>query len=276
MDSNSSRNLILQDSDLGLPGVRCCEVYYPDSIADAFRCLKPNGYDIVNLIHIDQNQISSLASICHHVYQKTSTIRIDLNLDENIILENFSATLRNNCRNGMASPDLSLRIYQPNRDQILGFCDHLKSFYLNHLKLNNDLSFYYNHHSLLEDCGNLFYSDAFFKEKMIKRRSYLVNHKLARLLNSIQLNPALTTVDKKTVGFANAASHWNDICFFKKNGYHVYDLGGVHSDMRDGVSQYKSKFSKIITNLYDVFFPISPRGQSCMRSIAQRWSFKGG
>ncbi len=147
-------------------------------------------------------------------------------------------------------------------------------FYFQKLKIDTDLSFHQRHHYLLQQCGSLFYSDTFFKGSLIKRHSYLTNRKLARLLNSIQINQNLLDLDKKTGGFSNTASHFHDMIFFKKNGCLVYDFGGVYSDMLDGVSQYKSKFSKSITNLYDVFLPISALGESCMQIIADRWNFK--
>jgi lipid II:glycine glycyltransferase (peptidoglycan interpeptide bridge formation enzyme) len=58
--------------------------------------------------------------------------------------------------------------------------------------------------------------------------------------------------------------HWEDILYFKANGFKVYDLGGVSMDTtnqdRQAINKFKECFGGILVKEYNSLIPVSPKG----------------
>ena len=91
--------------------------------------------------------------------------------------------------------------------------------------------------------------------------SYLLdkNSKIVRLMTSISNFRHIDSEQKKIIGRLNRFLHFEDIKYFKKQGYDIYDFGGVNLIQKEGdgknIADFKLGFSKKILKYYYIQNP---------------------
>lgn len=110
--------------------------------------------------------------------------------------------------------------------------------------------------------GQLIITKAVFEHNDVVMHAYVCDAALkrVRLLYSASLfRNESNTQFKATIGRANRLLHFNDMCFFKEQGYHTYDLGGYAMGTADEalarINQFKDGFGGILVEESD-FLPL--------------------
>jgi lipid II:glycine glycyltransferase (peptidoglycan interpeptide bridge formation enzyme) len=104
------------------------------------------------------------------------------------------------------------------------------------LKLLNNIEKYKEH---------LIVTKALFDNKILSMHSYLVDKDLkrVRLLHSAsQFRNIEDNKMRNLIGMANRMLHFNDMCYFKGQGFKEYDLGGYAYNTDDNVLKNINKF----------------------------------
>jgi lipid II:glycine glycyltransferase (peptidoglycan interpeptide bridge formation enzyme) len=70
------------------------------------------------------------------------------------------------------------------------------------------------------------------------------------------------------IGRANRLLHWDDIRYFKNQGYSIYDLGGISIDVADkerqAINKFKECFGAVQVKEYKSFIPVTFKGFACL------------
>jgi lipid II:glycine glycyltransferase (peptidoglycan interpeptide bridge formation enzyme) len=168
------------------------------------------------------------------------TIFINLEKDKDEIFSEFDKTTK----------------YQINKAENK---DNIQIVTIDEKKQKNEFYTFYNAFAKTKNLSPIsqFDTDMLIENDMVKIRaaisnneilvyhSYIISNKRARLMNSASLfRDSADTDFKSLIGRANRLLHWDDICYFKENGYLIYDLGGYCMDKKDEVKQAINKFKK--------------------------------
>jgi lipid II:glycine glycyltransferase (peptidoglycan interpeptide bridge formation enzyme) len=77
-------------------------------------------------------------------------------------------------------------------------------------------------------------------------------------------------------GRANRLLHWEDILYFKNQGYEIYDLGGITLDESNkegqAIAKFKRCFGGTLIKEYKSWIPVSPKGWAlvCFKVLTGR------
>jgi lipid II:glycine glycyltransferase (peptidoglycan interpeptide bridge formation enzyme) len=106
---------------------------------------------------------------------------------------------------------------------------------------------------------------ASFEGERLIYHSYITVNNRARLVQSASLFRASdNSAFRALTGSANRLLHWDDILYFKGQGYKIYDLGGVTPDKsnREGqaITRFKECFGGSLVKEYKSWIPVSFKG----------------
>jgi lipid II:glycine glycyltransferase (peptidoglycan interpeptide bridge formation enzyme) len=111
---------------------------------------------------------------------------------------------------------------------------------------------------------------AFYNSEMIVCHTYITDendsiNRRARLTHSVSLfRESEDNNFCNLVGRANRMLHWEDMLYFKKNGYALLDLGGWYMDEKDKervlINQFKKSFGGIVVKEYNCLIPKTLKG----------------
>jgi len=92
--------------------------------------------------------------------------------------------------------------------------------------------------------------------------AYIVNGVRARLLHSVsQFRDISDNKEQNLIGRANRGLHWFDIKYFKSEGYHIYDMGGLADlDLNpemSNINKFKQNFGGKEVIEYNIYCPNS-------------------
>lgn len=97
--------------------------------------------------------------------------------------------------------------------------------------------------------GNLIITKAVFENETLVMHSYLIDKyiKRARLLNTSSLFRYENNIQKKgLIGRANRFLHFQDMVYFRNEGFKIYDMGGYAYNTNDSekkrISEFKDSF----------------------------------
>jgi hypothetical protein len=95
--------------------------------------------------------------------------------------------------------------------------------------------------------------------------AYVTTRKRARLMYSASLFRNLDdNAYRSLVGRANRLLHWDDIKYFKQEGYLIYDWGGISTDADDtekqAINKFKEAFGGEAVKEYKSLVPVSWKG----------------
>ncbi|MCL1927432.1 MAG: hypothetical protein FWG07_01380 [Treponema sp.] len=104
-----------------------------------------------------------------------------------------------------------------------------------------------------------------YNDEVLVYHSYITVNKRARLMHSASLFRNQTdTAFKNLIGRANRLLHWDDICFFKKNDYLIYDFGGISIDSKNqgiqAINKFKEGFGGTPVKEYKSYIPLTLKG----------------
>lgn len=81
------------------------------------------------------------------------------------------------------------------------------------------------------------------ENQVLTYHSYVVDGKTARLLHSISLYRTFSSDNRSLIGYANRLLHFEDMLFFKNQGYKLYDWGGISDDPEIlNITRFKKAF----------------------------------
>jgi lipid II:glycine glycyltransferase (peptidoglycan interpeptide bridge formation enzyme) len=95
--------------------------------------------------------------------------------------------------------------------------------------------------------------------------AYFIVDNTVRLLHSCSLFRDTDDHEcQNLVGRANRLLHWDDILYFKRNNYLLYDFGGIYQGDRDKekiqIAQFKNSFGGEIKCGYSYMQPVTFKG----------------
>jgi lipid II:glycine glycyltransferase (peptidoglycan interpeptide bridge formation enzyme) len=100
--------------------------------------------------------------------------------------------------------------------------------------------------------NNILLTKAFKDTENYAQHIYICDGINARLLYSVS-NFRSKGIDSNMVGRANKFLHWNDIEYFKKNGYKILDWGGISSiDEPNGIDIFKKGFGGEVKEYHNI------------------------
>ncbi|MDR2408286.1 MAG: peptidoglycan bridge formation glycyltransferase FemA/FemB family protein, partial [Bacteroidales bacterium] len=104
-----------------------------------------------------------------------------------------------------------------------------------------------------------------YDNKKIVYHTYITSGRRVRLAASISfLKASDDNKFRNLIGRANRLLHWDDILYFKNNGYTIYDFGGIGIDATNrevsGINKFKEGFGGIPVKEYKSFIPVSFKG----------------
>lgn len=106
--------------------------------------------------------------------------------------------------------------------------------------------------------NNYIITAIFFNKTPLVMHFYLIDNKRARLLYSAVTTEK--TIKKSLIGIANRSLHYNDILYFIKLNYKVYDLGGYSMNTSNqkllGINKFKKSFGGKIEKEYNYYSPL--------------------
>jgi hypothetical protein len=110
---------------------------------------------------------------------------------------------------------------------------------------------------------------ASFNNEYIVFHSYVTANDRVRLMQSASLfRESNTNSYRNMVGRANRLLHWEDIRYFKSQGYSIYDLGGISINIADkekqAINKFKECFGAVQVKEYKSFIPLTPKGFLCL------------
>lgn len=150
-----------------------------------------------------------------------STIHIDLKQEEDLIFKNFSKSVKYEVKRAIKE-DVNFSFFEKenNIQNYLNYYNEFaqaKGLCLIALK---ELKYYWDDLTITQVKDN--------QNNILSIHSYLTDKKLnrVRLFHSISLFRIIDNIDKNFIGRANRFLHWQDIIYFKDNGYKIYDMGG--------------------------------------------------
>lgn len=92
--------------------------------------------------------------------------------------------------------------------------------------------------------------------------TYLVDGVRARLINSASVFRGTDSGFRSLVGRANRCLHWRDMLYFKGQGYKLYDLGGLSTEVDDTVSSFKRSFGGYqVTEYFNIYKSMTIKGK---------------
>ncbi|MDR2410757.1 MAG: hypothetical protein LBE13_21965 [Bacteroidales bacterium] len=118
---------------------------------------------------------------------------------------------------------------------------------------------------------------ASFKGERLIYHSYVTTNNRARLAQSASLfRVSDNAAFKALTGRANRLLHWDDILYFKDQGYGIYDMGGVVLDESNkegqAITRFKRCFGGTLVKEYKSWIPVSPKGWTlvCFKALTGR------
>jgi hypothetical protein len=106
---------------------------------------------------------------------------------------------------------------------------------------------------------------ASFDNDYIVFHSYVTANGRARLMQSASLfRESDENSYRNLIGRANRLLHWEDIRYFKQQGYLIYDFGGIAVDINDeekrAINKFKECFGGSTVKEYKSFVPLTFKG----------------
>ncbi len=216
-------------------GARISEIWAPDdNWKDMTDC------DVVTFHSYDNPPPALLAHLAPQ-----NTIYTDLTRGEEDLLGEIRKNYRYEIRRSIKDDEINIAVYSPEK------------------KKKNDAivrEFREFHHEMYREKGiDVTLSDleiypfieagALWLTKAVKGTETLVVHSYLDLGGTIRLFHSCSLFrDRKeeaaVIGRSNKRLHWEDMLFFKKKGFAVYDWGGISSfDTPNGIDEFKLSFT---------------------------------
>lgn len=165
-------------------------------------------------------------------YLEEQSARIDLSADINTLFANMNKSYQYEVRKAQdAGFQVSLNS-NPTRAECIQFLDSFNSF----AKWKKAPPPRRRRILALQRAGNLILTSVKIEQQKLITHVYIHDSETALLLHSYHEKDVCE--DQKRA-IANKFLHWQDIIYFKENGFLTYDLGGINCEIFPGISQFK-------------------------------------
>ena len=194
---------------------------------------------------------------------KFTTLLIDLKQEEEAIQKNFAKTVRNEINRAIIKDNLSVNIYDKsiNNEIVTEFHKICNNFNLERNKPPVKI----------QDTNNFIKNNQLIITNVSCNLEVLVWHTYIKKDNRIRLktsNSAFLNLDnekKNLIGRANKLLHWEDMKYFKSQGYQLYDFGGWYDGDSDqkllGINKFKESFGGYKEESYNYTRAITLKGK---------------
>ncbi|MCA1031102.1 hypothetical protein LCL95_08715 [Bacillus timonensis] len=207
--------------------------------------------DLVGLIHTDYPFTGA---------EEIETFHIHLEETVEELRRKLGKTNRYKINRGMKRDNINaVVITDPSEREIEEFQEYYNKFAKNkNTVLCTD--FHVQTLKLLRDQNSLILTYIVNNEKLILGyHVYVGDGKKAMLLYSCShYRMSEENSSRALIGRANRTLHWQDILWFKENGYSIYDFGGTTKD--EGIKRFKSEFGGSVVKQYTGYKPITVLG----------------
>lgn len=243
--------------------LRIREVYFSDRLVDSDR-----DADITCFIQSRQRALSS---------EEFRTLVIDLRDDEDGIYMGFRKNTRYEISRAQKSDGFGVEVNEAptSRDiaQFVGFYDEFaretRVGRANRGKLE-----------ALSGVGALVLSCVSDPQgEALVRHAYVCDRERARLLYSASyFRRSVDPASRALIGRANRLLHWEDMRFFRRQGFAMYDLGGISSDLNNteqqNINKFKESFGGVELVEYKTYTPNTLIGTVALRLARLGWSVR--
>jgi lipid II:glycine glycyltransferase (peptidoglycan interpeptide bridge formation enzyme) len=179
-------------------------------------------------------------------FKEVSSLWIDLKPDTQAIFEGIKPNFRNEIRKAETLGCKWVLNTSPGSDDI-------KEFIHNHFRFVEVTKF---KEEVSLDRLNAYIKNKLFvltkvtlNDQMIATHAYLLHQKISAALLYSHYN---VDVDSALRGYANKFLHWQDMQYFKEQGFGFYDFGGIDLvDTPEGVAKFKQSFGGEIVHGYN-------------------------
>ncbi len=182
-------------------------------------------------------------------HKKCKTVLINLEKEEEVLWKDIKNNTRNEIRRGL------------NGGLIFNIDVDVKEFvdFYNHFAIEKGLAIL-----TIDDCkkygNNLRVTGVALDGKFCVMHAYVcdMDESIVTLLYSASLR-LNKDIDSKMIGISNRFSHYQDMLYFKKEGFSLYDWGGIYDGNEDqaqmGIAKFKKSFGGEIKAI-DVFYSL--------------------
>lgn len=170
------------------------------------------------------------------------TLHIDLSQDENALFSEINKSTRHNINKAMNMDNLQYYFFTPSIDDIFEFSDYFKVL----AKRKKIAKCSISRLKALAEANSLIFSKIFDENgNILCFHAYAVDEKRARILYTVSSFRESNDNQYRTmVATANKYMHWKDILNFKKQGFLIYDLGGIVVSDKDSIDQQNITYFK--------------------------------
>lgn len=164
------------------------------------------------------------------------TLISDLTASKEDILKNFSSTVRNEINRSIKEDVIT--VFNDSKSNFIPFYNNFASLKGLRILKKRSLSSYKR---------NLIITSAFSQNTQLCSHSYLIDYEIkrVRLLQSATMRFS-EDIDHNLIGRANKYLHFQDMIYFKNQGYKIYDWGGIAANPTDssliGINRFKKSF----------------------------------
>ncbi|WP_059369039.1 peptidoglycan bridge formation glycyltransferase FemA/FemB family protein [Treponema endosymbiont of Eucomonympha sp.] len=188
------------------------------------------------------------------------TLCINLTDPNDTIFAQFTKNTKYEINRAIKQDGIVMKTYDANQYQEI-FCDFFDEFaYTKNLDLidRNEISRLVSHNMLTIRV-------ALYKNNLTICHSYITANNRARLAQSASLfRESRENNFRNMLGRANRLLHWDDIQYFKKKGYRLYDFGGINKDLSNketlAINKFKRCFGGTELKEYKSLIPVSIKG----------------
>jgi hypothetical protein len=210
---------------------------------------KVNTLDSLKIVNYKQLDLK-IKSSCLFFKEIYFTLESDLMLSEEEIIKNFNSTIRNEIK----------------RSEREGCVFNFSESKDNFISLYNDFATQrkiavITLKKLKEFKNNLILTSSSMNGVIVSVHSYLVDYDLkkVRLLHS-GTKRFSEVFDRNMIARSNKYLHYRDMLEFKKNGFQVYDWGGLAFNTHDkgvqGINKFKESFGGELIKQKELYSPI--------------------
>lgn len=188
------------------------------------------------------------------------TLFVDLNEEEEAIFSRFEKNTKYEINRAMNKDGIVIETLNAKTDRKT-FYDFYNQFALTKNRESIDT----RETDLLIDNNMFSIRVASLDSRHLVFHSYTAANKRARLMHSASLfREADDNAYRNLIGRANRLLHWEDIRYFKNQGYAIYDLGGVAMDKSNiqgqTINKFKECFGGTLVKEYKTWVPVTLKG----------------
>jgi len=180
-----------------------------------------------------------------YVAEINYTVEIDLSIDEKEIVKKFRPTLQRNIKK---AKEMNMTCV---------FKKDIDTFYSHFVSFAKRKNIFCPSKLFLASLGNSFMTSfVYYQDELLAAHSYIIDKEtgITRLFQSGSKRLEMLS-NKNEISYANKLLMQEDILYFKKEGFLVYDFGGYSIDKKNnslqGINDFKISFGGTIQQIYN-------------------------